>query len=280
MRSDGRSKNNNTRSEGPAANVFATRKTVSSSTARGSCIVTHARGSAISGTLIDDTTFNIAQVSLGTIGSIVGVVLLTYGFTAYFGFVPGGGASAVILTYGFPITILGFALKYAELKPVECETYDKAAALRDIQATPIQRQVKDDVTRFRYGDEQHLDLALERIFRIGRGGGLSRRDCPVLTAIREEVAASTGTYALVLEFDSKKLGLEKMSEYREKFQSFFGPGITAEIKPSFPPTESGVEFWLISEGDEVGGQVVEDDVLPPLMPGLPARSVPRVEKTM
>jgi hypothetical protein len=32
--------------------------------------------------------------------------------------------------------------------------------------TPIHLQVREDVTRFRYGDEQHLDEALTLIFRL------------------------------------------------------------------------------------------------------------------
>ena len=229
------------------------------------------------GAVIDDTVFNISQVSFGTIGSISGVVFLVYGFCAYFDVVPGGPVSSIILTYGFPITILGFALKYAELKPVTCTTFAKASALRDRQATSILRQVKDDVTRFRYGDEQHLDLAMERIFRIGRGGGVPRRQCPVLTGVREEVAEANGNYALVLDFNAKKLGLEGFLTYQEKFQTFFGPGITCEMKASVT-TETNVDVWLISEGDGVGGQTDEDtEILPPLMPGLPARRQPKAK---
>lgn len=223
------------------------------------------------GEIVDDTVFNISQVSFGSIGSVTGVIFLVYGFLAYFDVVPGGPVSSLILTYGFPITILGFALKYAELKPVPCVTYSKASGLRDRQATSILKQVKDDVTRFRYGDEQHLDLAMERIFRIGRGGGVPRRECPVLTGVREEISETNGNYALVLEFDAKKLGLDGFDTYQQKFQTFFGPGITSEMKKS-PVTETGVDVWLISVGDSAGGQTDEDvEILPPLMPGLPAR---------
>ena len=36
-------------------------------------------------------------------------------------------------------------------------------------------QLREDVTRFRYGDEQHLDEALTRIFQFGRQKGIPRR---------------------------------------------------------------------------------------------------------
>jgi len=50
---------------------------------------------------------------------------------------------------------------------VPCITYADALALREKCTTPILKQVRSDVTRFRYGDEQHLDEALQRIFQYG-----------------------------------------------------------------------------------------------------------------
>nr|GEY85241.1 thylakoid membrane protein slr0575-like [Tanacetum cinerariifolium] len=66
---------------------------------------------------------------------------LSYGFGAYFNILPGSEWSALMLTYGFPLTIIGMALKYAELKPVPCLTYSDAQALREKCATPILKQV-------------------------------------------------------------------------------------------------------------------------------------------
>ncbi|XP_068643487.1 uncharacterized protein [Aristolochia californica] len=123
---------------------------------------------------------------------------------------------------GFSIT------KYAELKPVPCITYADAQALRETCATPILKQVRDDVTRFRYGDEQHLDEALKRIFQYGLGGGIPRRNAPVLKMIREEVTQD-GKYSLVLVFQAKALQLSDFEQRQAKFASFFGPGITAEV---------------------------------------------------
>ncbi|XP_070012638.1 uncharacterized protein [Nicotiana sylvestris] len=136
--------------------------------------------------IVPDEEFSLAKVSFGVIGLGLGVSLLSYGFGAYFNILPGSEWSALMLTYGFPLTIIGMALKYAELKPVPCITYSDAQLLREKCATPILKQVRSDVIRYRYGDEQHLDEALKRIFQFGLGGGIPRRSAPVLQMIREE----------------------------------------------------------------------------------------------
>lgn len=187
-----------------------------------------AGSSASSKATVPDTEISITKTSFGTIGLIVGVALLSYGFGAYFTVLPGSEWSALMLTYGFPLSVIGFALKYAELKPVPCVTYEDAFKLREAQATEILVQVRSDVTRFRYGDEQHLEEALKRIFKYGMGGGISKRYAPVLQSIREEVRGQ-GRYCLTLIFEAKNLKLSDFEERQPKFQSFFGPGVVAEI---------------------------------------------------
>ncbi|KAJ1412781.1 hypothetical protein SESBI_20216 [Sesbania bispinosa] len=137
------------------------------------------------------------------------------------------------------------ALKYAELKPVPCLTYSDAQRLQEKCATPILKQVKSDVTRYRYGDEQHLDEALKRIFQYGLGGGIPRRSAPVLQMIREEVTQD-GKYCLVLVFEAKALQLSDFEQRQAKFTSFFGPGITAEVGKS---EKDLYEVRLISNTD-------------------------------
>ncbi|KAF5958441.1 hypothetical protein HYC85_005666 [Camellia sinensis] len=227
--------------------------------------------------IVPDEEFSLAKVSFGVIGLSLGVSLLSYGFGAYFNILPGSEWSAIMLTYGFPLAIIGMALKvkftfastgimswthymishkynnsrcggplerrcaaravklgrtcggvYAELKPVPCLTYSNAQMLREKCATPILKQVRNDVTRYRYGDEQHLDEALKRIFQYGQGGGIPRRSAPVLQMIREEVTED-GKYCLVLVFEAKALQLSDFERRQAKFTSFFGPGITAEV---------------------------------------------------
>eukprot|EP00250_Pteridium_aquilinum_P024587 c29298_g1_i1 orf=332-1186(-) len=193
---------------------------------------------------IPDSQFSIFKTSLGTIGLSVGLVLLSYGFGAYFNILPGAEWSAIMLTYGFPLAVIGMALKYAELKPVPCTTYADALALRETEATPTLQQVRSDVTRYRYGDEQHLDEALKRIFRYGQGGGIQRRNAPVLQALREEVSAG-GKYSLVLVFEAKALELKDFTDRQAKFASFFGPGVTAEIAAG---GENLYEVKLVADG--------------------------------
>jgi len=224
------------------------------------------------GLRVPDEDFSIAKTSFGSIASTLGIGLLTYGFGAYFQFLPGQDVAAVLLIYGFPITLIGFALKYAQLEPVACISYQKAADLRESQATNIQNQLRNDVTRFRYGDEQHLDEALKRIFLVGRPGGISRRQCPRLVGIREEV--SGGNYSLVLEFDSPRLEASVWEERLAKIQVFFGPGVAAELTTNGEEKELQADLRLTADGSGEGrGEQLETMVLPPLAPGMPARTV-------
>ncbi|WZZ04871.1 hypothetical protein YC2023_090792 [Brassica napus] len=181
-------------------------------------------------TLIPDDEFTLAKVS-------------GYGFGAYFNILPGSEWSAIMLTYGFPLAIIGMALKYAELKPVPCLSYADAVKLRESSATPILTQVRNDVTRYRYGDEQHLEEALKRIFQYGLGGGIPRRSAPILTMIKEEVLTD-GRYCLVLVFEAKALKLSDFEQRQAKFTSFFGPNITAEVGKG--ESENLYEVRLIS----------------------------------
>lgn len=219
--------------------------------------------------IVPEEGFRIERISFGSILTPLGVGLLAYGFCAFFGLAPGTDISPLMLIYGFPISLLGFALSYAQLAPVPCLTTAGALAARDTAATDIQKQLRDDVTRFRYGDEQHLEEALNRVFQFGRTTGIPRRLAPTLTGVREELTGDARAYTLVLEFENKKdCTLEMWTNRRDRIQTFFGPGIVATITP----TPAGVDVALAVDGSGAGREgKVQKDVLMPLVPGAPAR---------
>ena len=175
----------------------------------------------------------LRKIPLGGVLLVVGGVLTLVGFVAYAQ--ENATLNLVGFFYGVPILLGGLALRAAELEPVPYTTLpsEGAIALRD-QATQTQTQVRKDVTRYRYGQEAHLDETLERL-------GLSPNDTqrPVLEGIREE--QRDGAYTLVLEFDSPYVPFEKWEEKKEKIETFFGPGIEAHLAQ---PAEKKVELGM------------------------------------
>lgn len=169
----------------------------------------------------------LRQTSLGTLGMTVGGLLTVVGFVAY-----GSGNATLNLAgffYGIPLLLGGLALKAAELKPVLLSqpTPLSVLALREQQATVTQNQIRKDITRFRYGQDAHLDSSLSHL-------GLSPTDeeRPVIKGLRETEV--DGAYALVLEFESPLIPLEVWQQKREKMESFFGPGLRIELTEPEP----------------------------------------------
>lgn len=178
----------------------------------------------------------LPQTSLGTVGLYIGGILTIMGFAAYA--TDNATLNLVGFFYGVPILLGGLALKAAELKPVGLSEPTTAAVLklREEQATSTQNQLRQDVTRYRYGQEAHLDESLERL-------GLSPTDeeRPVLKSLRE--IEIDGYYAIVLEFESPLIKLETWQEKIEKMEKFFGPGIRVDLTQ---PDEDQVEVALIA----------------------------------
>ncbi|MEB3336905.1 MAG: DUF2854 domain-containing protein [Leptolyngbyaceae bacterium] len=177
----------------------------------------------------------LRQISLGTVGLWVGGALTIMGFAAYA--LDNATLNLVGFFYGIPILLGGLALKAAELKPVpSLSPSPEILVLRKQQATNTQNQIRKDVTRFRYGQEAHLDTSLERL-----GLSPSEGERPVLKEIKEE--AVEGAYALILEFESPLIALEVWQEKQEKIATFFGPGIRVEVAQ---PRENDIDVALIS----------------------------------
>ena len=185
----------------------------------------------------------LPQTSLGTLGLWVGGVLTITGFIAY------ATANATLnlagFFYGIPLLLGGLALKASELKPIPFSqpTTPEVLKLRSLKATSTQNQIRDDVTRYRYGQEAHLDSSLEAL-------KLSPTDeeRPVLIGLRE--AEVDGEYVLVLEFNSPLISFETWRQKREKVEKFFGPGVRVEITQPESDRADRIDVALITTPQE------------------------------
>lgn len=178
----------------------------------------------------------LRQISLGSVGLVVGGILTIMGFAAYALGKP--TLNLIGFFYGIPLLLGGLALTASELKPVPYSLPSslEMVALRNQQSTSTQNQIRKDVTRYRYGQEAHLDSSLEAL-----GLSPSDEERPVLQGVREEVL--DGAYVLVLEFDSPLISLEAWQAKQEKLDKFFGEGL--EVKLSQPDDEQ-IEVALIT----------------------------------
>lgn len=179
----------------------------------------------------------LGQFNLSLVLLVVGGVLTVVGFVAYFQ--DNSTLNLVGFFYGIPVLLGGLALRAAELEPAPYTqpTSPEVLKLREEQATPTQNQVRQDVTRYRYGQEAHLDVALQKL-----GLSPSGQECPELSGLHE--AEVDGNYALVLEFDSSTLPFSTWVEKKAKIEAFFGPNVRAELSQ---PSEDQVNLALVAQ---------------------------------
>lgn len=179
--------------------------------------------------------FILRKIRLSILGLVLGLILTLVGFVAY----AQGNATLNLagFFYGLPLLLGGLALKASEIKPIPFSqpTSPEILALREQQATVTQNKIRDDVTRYRYGQYAHLDEALERL-----GLSPSDEEIPELQTIQE--TAVDGDYTLILNFDSPCVPLEDWQKKHDKIEKFFGPDIRAELSQK---NENQVSLALI-----------------------------------
>jgi len=178
----------------------------------------------------------LGRINLSLVLLAVGGVLTVMGFIAYFQ--DNSTLNLVGFFYGIPVLLGGLALRAAELEPAPYTqpTSPEVLKLREEQATATQNQVRQDITRYRYGQEAHLDVALQKL-----GLSPSGQECPELSGLHE--AEIEGSYALVLEFDSSQLPFSTWIEKKAKIEAFFGPNVRAELSQ---PVEGQVNLALVT----------------------------------
>ena len=185
----------------------------------------------------------LRQTSLGTLGLTIGGVLTIVGFAAYF--LGNPTLNLVGFFYGIPLFLGGLALKASELKPIPFSqpTTPEVLALRQQQATATQNKIRQDVTRYLYGPEAHLDTSLSHL-----GFSPTDEERPIIKGLRETEVE--GAYTLILEFNSPLIPFETWQQKREKIEKFFGPGIRVELTQ---PEGNSVDVALISTPQEAIG---------------------------
>ncbi|WP_017319101.1 DUF2854 domain-containing protein [Mastigocladopsis repens] len=178
----------------------------------------------------------LRQISLGTLGITIGGILTIIGIAAYAA--DNATLNLAGFFYGIPLLLGGLALKANELKPVSFSqpTTPEVLALRQQQATSTQNKIRQDITRYRYGQDAHLDTTLSFL-----GIGSTDNDRPVITGFRE--TEINGAYTLILEFESPLIRIDVWQQKQEKMTSYFGPGV--EVKVTQAPSDI-IELALIA----------------------------------
>ncbi|MBW4442156.1 MAG: DUF2854 domain-containing protein [Plectolyngbya sp. WJT66-NPBG17] len=173
---------------------------------------------------------------LGTLCLGGGAIITIIGFTAYA--LNYAALNMIGFFYGIPLLLGGVALKITELRPVPLTipTTSEVEALRATQATDPQKQIFDDLTRYRYGQDAHLDSALKFL-----GLAPSDDDRPTIVGIREENI--DGAYAMILEFDSPFITLQTWQNKIEKMTTFFGPGVRVQVTQ---PAAETIDLFIIA----------------------------------
>ena len=170
--------------------------------------------------------FEIRGFSLPLVVFSIGIGLTGFSFAGYF-LNEGGGEGALSslgFVYGIPVFLIGLSLWYAEIPPVEVISSPAGDAIWDRLSTEIFQQVKQDVTRHRYGDDAHLDSTLEAL-----GLKLPQKKFPKLLSITQE--DEDGELAFTLAFQSLETPYKVWAdpERVKRYAKFFGPGITASV---------------------------------------------------
>lgn len=178
----------------------------------------------------NEIPFEIRGFPLSQVFTGIGLGLTVFSFFDYFVFgTSGTGIGGLLFIYAIPALLIGLALIYTELKPVEVETDPDAVGLFDEKATRTLLKVKRDVTRYRYGDDAHLDNSLKALGLTAPVGSAGKR-YPDLTNIIES-RSPDGELEFKLLFDSKCLPFTVWSDPAKlaTFDRFFGPGVWAEV---------------------------------------------------
>ena len=97
------------------------------------------------------------QISLGKSVTTIGLIITFSSFVDYFlNNLNSNGLSSLGFIYGIPISLIGSALQYAEIKPIPImSTYTNNLKFKE-KATENMKSIVKDISRFKYGDKVHF----------------------------------------------------------------------------------------------------------------------------
>ncbi|MEM6445501.1 MAG: DUF2854 domain-containing protein [Cyanobacteria bacterium P01_D01_bin.123] len=170
--------------------------------------------------------FSRLPVPLSVIVLVLGVAGTIWGFVEY----NNPTANLIGLSIGLPLLLGGAVMKAVELKPVPPlkAATDEMLLLREQQATDIQIQIREDITKYNYGADAHLDTALEHLSLKGA----TDAELPRIAAYNEE-KTEDGRYALRLRFNTPKVPYKKWERsYEKQMAGFFGRDV--EVAMTMP----------------------------------------------
>lgn len=179
--------------------------------------------------LRDTVPFELRGFSLPLVVFSAGFILTASSFAGFFLNDGGsdGAVSSLGFVYGIPVFLIGLSLWYAEIQPAELITSPAGDAAWEKYSTKTFNEIKQDVTRHRYGDDAHLDSTLESL-----GLKLPQKKFPKLQTITQEAARDGTQLAFTLTFQSAETPFKVWNdpERVRRYSKFFGPNVFAEVE--------------------------------------------------
>lgn len=199
--------------------------------------------------LRDTVPFELRGFSLPLVVFSAGFLLTASSFAGFFLNDGGsdGAVSSLGFVYGIPVFLIGLSLWYAEIQPVNVISSPEGDAAWEKYSTKTFNEIKQDVTRHRYGDDAHLDSTLESL-----GLKLPQKKFPKLQTITQESVRDGTQLAFTLTFQSAETPFKVWNEPARvrRYSKYFGPNVSAEVeKVSAEERLVALKLTTIPEGE-------------------------------
>ena len=170
--------------------------------------------------------------------SVTGAVLTVVGGMAYL--TGAANLSVPTLFYGFPIFLAGLALKSSELPPAKRTVPESVLAKVREEGPPELAKLVNDVTRWRYGQNVHLESSLKALKLW------DDKNPPQLLEI-EELETSAG-YGVRLRFVLAGVSLDRWQDKKERLGRFFAKGLQAEL---VSPNSEELDLMIVPKQSQI-----------------------------